>query len=261
MATGTNILFYYPNKVVHFCFVSGLTRTADVPDHVLTMSLHADGRISIISLQAKHEDAYPITEGEAYGQEWEDYQLQVVMISLQGDNFQCSPLQPHDLSSFISPHEGWDVSFKTDGPIFYSGGFSQTLDRTREVPDGDPEINETMYFTLEADDTLTVHCVSKSQWAGLPSCRFDQGLVYALQSYPPEQVNIGLEKRVFSFPGVVMYLLDLCQSRPLSLPGLPEDSTTVWGLWGDNEFVVFYSKCGVFVWSFDQNWKRSGILK
>ena len=260
MVHGTNVIFHYFNKIIHFCFLSGIARTANVQGHILTTYFHAsDSQISVICLQRK--DGSDVPEGERRGYQWKEYQFQVKRILLQDNELQCSSLPHHDLSSLIQ--EDCEVSLDGELPSYDGCQISCMLHISQPVPEGSPKTRGTIYFSFEADDTVAVHSMP---WYNdgdefPPSCHVDQDLMYTCNQCDEVGIVFGRPMLSSAPPGAMMYHLELDDStRKVPLTGMANKTELVYVIRGDDEFVIFVTGNETMIWSFDESWKPPGIF-
>lgn len=257
MVNGVNVVFHYRNQIIHFSFLSGLAHTAIFQDHILTMSLHAsESQISMICIQKK--DGQHVPHGKLDHREWEGYQLQVQRISLQGDRLQSVSLQHHDLSSLISLPKGWDIRFE-ERILFRAGQSSfTTIEMSTEAREGDVEPHETVYFSLDIDDTVAAHSITWFGWCFLPPCYLDQELVYGQRIPNSHELYIGFEQQMVSTvpAGAVKYHLDLASCpRKVMVAEWEQHMMYPLEMQGDDEFVICSQYDQTFLWTFDEAWK------
>jgi hypothetical protein len=218
--------------------------------------------MSFIALDNPEGDEGTLSEGNIDDDKWPSYRLLIGRLTAHGKTAQGSTLRYQRLVSLI-PREITTVELKTEGSIAHTGGFSRTI-HTKYTARG-LEVSETVYFLLEADDTLAVHRVSQPRWGDFISYRFSQGLIYSQDHHVRESVVIVCEIVLSSSPGVVQYYLNLRKSKRMLYPEDSEDEydNQVLNFWGDEDFAIFCyhsSAKPVLVMAFDQRWKCAGNL-
>jgi hypothetical protein len=117
----------------------------------------------VICLQGKDGELIDETDvnfGYCLGA-WMDCRLQVMKFVLQDNEFRCFPLQQHGFDSFlpiVSLEEELSVHIIEKLDLSYAVNSTLSIKAGKRISGGHSETFETLFFALEADETIFYHC-------------------------------------------------------------------------------------------------------
>ncbi|KAJ5309065.1 hypothetical protein PENANT_c020G04348 [Penicillium antarcticum] len=241
---GVKVMVSYEDKILHFCFATGVTRTIIVEGRICSASLHkSDDQVSIVCLRDRNAPTAVLNRAGHY--------LQVEKYTVDGDSF-VNTLSRYEQLPFRDdeyerprPEENFKVSQGQISLRFYPY---------------DAESCPCLYLSLTNDDQIAVHRmpILPGYLQSMNIAWFDQGLVYftPYQADKHHYAGIGRTRLMNpSFSETLSY-----EITPVPRLSVLRQPDTVYGIWAGDGFFLYATSERILVWCFDEDWKPSGAL-